>query len=351
MARHRSFSNRDLPPNLYVRNNGYYSYKDPRTGKEFGLGRDKRLAVTQAIEANLELYQDLAQPVKLIDRMNEVKKYTLNDWLVTYEKDLDRRKLAAKTMESYERFLRTIKDGLGLFPLEDIDTKALADFLAPWREDGKATMHNRIRNFMKDVFATAIAHGMIKTNPIEYIKTEKVTVVRSRLSLEEFKLICANTPDLYPWARPCFELALLTGQRIGDIQAMKWSDIRDGKIFIVQQKTGSRVAIDTSHGLAAIGKTIKDALAELKPFKDESDHVIPVSGGRDKLSRAFLKSRSATKLKWEGTAPSFHEIRSLSARLYKEENDSEFSQRLLGHKNSAMTEKYTDTRDNAFIEV
>ena len=351
MARRRSLVNRDLPPNLYVRNNGYYSYKDPRSGKEYGLGRDKRSAINQSIEANLELYQDLAQPVKLLDRMNDVKKYTLNNWLETYEKELDRRKLAAKTMESYTRFLKTIKEGIGPFPIEDIDTKALADFLAPWRDDGKATMHNRIRNFLKDVFATAIAHGVIKTNPIEYIKTEKVEVVRSRLSLEEFKQICSNTPSLYPWAKPCFELALLTGQRIGDIQAMKWDDIRDGKIFVIQQKTGSRVAIDTSHGLNAIGKTIKDVLGELEAFKDEGGHVIPVSGGRDKLSRAFLKSRSASKLKWEGTAPSFHEIRSLSARLYKEENDGDFSQRLLGHKNSAMTDKYTDTRDNAFIEV
>jgi len=351
MARRRSLVNRDLPPNLYVRNNGYYSYKDPRTGKEYGLGRDKRYALTQAIEANMELYQDLSQPVNLLDRMNEVKKFTLNDWLVTYEKELIRRKLAAKTMESYERFLRTIKDGIGPFPIEDIDTKVLADFLAPWRDDGKATMHNRIRNFLKDVFATAIAHGVIKTNPIEYIKTEKVEIVRSRLSLEEFKLICANTPSLYPWAKPCFELALLTGQRISDIQAMKWADIRDNKIYVEQQKTGSRVAIKTSIGLEAIGKTIQEVLDELKTFKDETDHVIPVSGGRDKLSRAFLKSRSASKLKWEGTAPSFHEIRSLSARLYKEENDAEFSQRLLGHKNSAMTDRYTDTRDNAFIEV
>lgn len=351
MARRRSLVNRDLPPNLYVRNNGYYSFKDPRTGKEYGLGRDKRYAVTQAIEANLEIYQELAQPVTLLDRMNNVKKFTLNDWLVTYEKDLDRRKLAAKTMESYSRFLKTIKEGMGQFAIEDIDTKALADFLAPWRDDGKATMHNRIRNFLKDVFATAIAHGVIKTNPIEYIKTEKVSVARSRLSLDEFKSICANTPSLYPWAKACFELALLTGQRIGDIQAMKWSDIRDGKIYVVQQKTGSRVAIDTAHGLNAIDKTIKQVLEELKTFKDESDHVIPVSGGRDKLSRAFLKSRASSKIKWEGTPPSFHEIRSLSARLYKEENDSEFSQRLLGHKNSTMTDRYIDTRDNAFIEV
>ncbi|MBB7604096.1 phage integrase Arm DNA-binding domain-containing protein, partial [Escherichia coli] len=55
MGRRRSHERRDLPPNLYIRNNGYYCYRDPRTGKEFGLGRDRRIAITEAIQANIEL--------------------------------------------------------------------------------------------------------------------------------------------------------------------------------------------------------------------------------------------------------------------------------------------------------
>jgi len=49
MARKRDPKFVDLPPNLYARNDGYYSFRDPRTGKEYGLGRDKRYALTQAI--------------------------------------------------------------------------------------------------------------------------------------------------------------------------------------------------------------------------------------------------------------------------------------------------------------
>ncbi|EJS1768083.1 phage integrase Arm DNA-binding domain-containing protein, partial [Escherichia coli] len=52
MGRRRSHERRDLPPNLYIRNNGYYCYRGPRTGKEFGLGRDRRIAITEAIQAN-----------------------------------------------------------------------------------------------------------------------------------------------------------------------------------------------------------------------------------------------------------------------------------------------------------
>ena len=40
----------------------------------------------------------------------------------------------------------------------------------------------------------------------------------------------------------------------------------------------------------------------------------------------------------------FHEIRSLSERLYKEEFGAEFAQSILGHKNARTTERYDDLR-------
>ncbi|EEQ2761269.1 phage integrase Arm DNA-binding domain-containing protein [Escherichia coli] len=56
MGRRRSHERRDLPPNLYIRNNGYYCYRDPRTGKEFGLGRDRRIAITVQYRPILSCY-------------------------------------------------------------------------------------------------------------------------------------------------------------------------------------------------------------------------------------------------------------------------------------------------------
>ncbi len=55
MARRRSHKNRDLPPNLQPRNGGYFCYRDPRTGKEYGLGRHRQEAITQAIAANMAI--------------------------------------------------------------------------------------------------------------------------------------------------------------------------------------------------------------------------------------------------------------------------------------------------------
>lgn len=44
--------------------------------------------------------------------------------------------------------------------------------------------------------------------------------------------------------------------------------------------------------------------------------------------------------------PTFHEIRSLAARLYKDERGEEFAQKLLGHTSENTTKLYLDERDN-----
>jgi integrase len=46
-------------------------------------------------------------------------------------------------------------------------------------------------------------------------------------------------------------LLYYTGQRIGDVMKMRWSDIRDGRVSVVQQKTGKSLRIRLHRDLAA----------------------------------------------------------------------------------------------------
>lgn len=52
---------------------------------------------------------------------------------------------------------------------------------------------------------------------------------------------------------------------------------------------------------------------------------------------------------WKGAPPSFHEIRSLSARLYGKQGLD--AQALLGHSDPATTRKYLDSKGMEWIEV
>ena len=69
------------------------------------------------------------------------------------------------------------------------------------------------------------------------------------------------------------------------------------------------------------------------------------------LSAFFAEARDLTGIQWpeEKTPPSFHELRSLSARLYAEQGIN--AQALLGHKSADMTAVYRDTRGAEWIEV
>ncbi|MDF1505783.1 tyrosine-type recombinase/integrase, partial [Roseisolibacter sp. H3M3-2] len=50
--------------------------------------------------------------------------------------------------------------------------------------------------------------------------------------------------------RLAVHLLYYTAQRIGDVVSMRWSDVRDGRIHVVQEKTGTTVEIPLHHALA-----------------------------------------------------------------------------------------------------
>ncbi|MDD7852110.1 phage integrase Arm DNA-binding domain-containing protein [Escherichia coli] len=53
----RSHERAGIYPNLYIEKQWILLLQNPRTGKEFGLGRDRRNhQITEAIQANIELF-------------------------------------------------------------------------------------------------------------------------------------------------------------------------------------------------------------------------------------------------------------------------------------------------------
>lgn len=68
------------------------------------------------------------------------------------------------------------------------------------------------------------------------------------------------------------------------------------------------------------------------------------------LTTTFKKARHKCSLELqERAAPSFHEQRSLSERLYREQGIN--TKDLLGHKNQQQTDKYNDDRGKDWIKV
>jgi integrase len=118
----------------------------------------------------------------------------------------------------------------------------------------------------------------------------------------------------------------------------------------------TKLQLDGSIKLAKVGLSIDDAVAACRDLivsrylVHHTERVSSIKPG-DKLrpgglSESFREARQRAKIDAsEGrTAPTFHEIRSLSERLYREEFGADFAQAALGHKSAQMTAKYDDLR-------
>ncbi|CNI49899.1 phage integrase Arm DNA-binding domain-containing protein [Yersinia mollaretii] len=351
MGRPRNHANRGLPPNLYVRNNGYYCYRDPRTGKEYGVGSDKRGAINQAVEANMQLMAP--DTVKLIDRISGENAMTLHSWLVRYEEIVNARGLKKSTLVNYKSWMGIFKTSFSDSTLSSITTKDIAEFLNAHVNQGKAASAKLMRGALLDLFREAMSEGHINTNPVEATRSPKVEVKRSRLTLESYKKIRESADSLPPWAGLSMDLALVTGQRLGDICKMKWEDVHDDKLWIIQKKTQAKLSIPLLISIDDIG--LVSVLEKCKALFGSTEFVLSTNRGGSVAERTmtegFMNARLLTGIQWDGTPPSFHEIRSLSARLYTDAKGSEFAQHLLGHKSAQMTAKYQDSRGSEWDDI
>lgn len=360
MGRRRSSATKGFPPNLYERG-GYFAWRDPRTGKEFGLGRDRRSAITQAIEANHEVEGTRGRR-SLIDRITVGKTITVGEWCTRYEEILGERKLRPESRRIFASRLRAIRTAWEDMRIDAIDTREVASFIDQWERAGKKSMAKAMRSFVIDMFKEAQAKGWVKDNPASPTRAPAVEVNRSRLTLEAFLAIHAEALKMSaPWVARGMELALVTGQRREDVATMGPKNVRDGRLWVVQAKTNTRVSIPLDLRLNVVGWSIEDVIGRCRDnvlSKHFLHHSRSISGAKAgeavapaSLTSAFAKARDNTGLTWDDgkKPPSFHEIRSLAARLYAEQGVNAKS--LLGHKSAATAALYQDVRGAEWIEV
>ncbi len=206
---------------------------------------------------------------------------------------------------------------------------------------------------MRQLFQHAIAEGLLDDNPVDKTLARDVVVKRRRLTYEAFQKIREHAD---PWYRNALDLALQTLQRREDLVEIKFT--MGPQLELTQSKTGTAIAIDIGPELAAVIKRCRDDvpspyLIHRKPKRKRkyterrTQHWTQVSS--EMLTRQFAAIRDAQNL-YPGMdpaeRPSFHEIRSLGAEMYRQTGMPEPEiQRLLGHRMAAMTAHYLDGHD------
>lgn len=363
--RPRNPGSKDLPPNLYRKTdsrNGvtYYTYRDPLSGRVFGLGKDKETAIREAAAAN---HADTFRPT-LAERISApapIPCKAFSEWLIEYRELFAERKLSASSNKNVGMRINRLDAVFGKQGIKEITTMDVANYLTGMAKEGKAQMARAMRSLLRDVFAEAQARGWADTNPVDATKAARVSIKRERLTLELWLAIYAEAQK--PWLRRAMELALLTGQRRDDIASMGFKDVQNDLLHVVQSKTGARLRISTAISLESVGL---DLATVIKQCRDRvlSQHLVhhSRSSGRakagqplvlDTLSSAFAEARDKAAAKlgitFGSQPPSFHEQRSLAARLHEAEGRD--PQKLLGHRSASMTDLYRDSRGAEWIDV
>ncbi|WP_222424524.1 tyrosine-type recombinase/integrase [Yersinia frederiksenii] len=326
----------------------------------------RRDATAQAIEANNYIESNF-QPVALLERLRapvptpiDPAVNSVATWLKQYTQLLNRRGLAENTMKMRILQIGYINQKFGKMQIDAITTKHIADFINAYVDEGKSSMAVNLRSVLSDVFREAIADGLISSNPVEATRTPSPKVKRERLDYDAFRKIHLAALQQPKWVSLSMALALMTGQRRDDIRQLKRSDVHDGKLWVIQGKTGNQIAISLSLRLEIMNTTLAEVIEQCLN-NSKSEYLIssaskksgrePGALNADSLTKAFVKALKATDLVYEISPPSFHEIRSLASRLYEAEYSKEFAQKLLGHKSMKMTNVYLDSRKNEWVEI
>jgi integrase len=415
VGRPRTAGRLDLPDRLIPRPRKlkggrivvYWYWLDPRDGVEKPLQcpDDRTTAIRRAIELNSLVAQQMADevvsdlispPLATAPGKAPSSGHNWGEWCVRYlEIIATTRNLADNTLKSRRAAVKRLRLLIG----EDTDLHAvtvetMATALNSVRGDGKLRWAQALRSTAIDMMDEAKREGWFpadRANPADLTRNPVVPVNRSRLILHAFRTIVAAAEQLPDaWIANSHWLGLLSAQRREDVvdfrfrrsrdweglleemfearhqkrparRAHPYPHVHDDLLWVVQQKTGKLLMIPLELRLEAVGMSLGEAIARCRdnvasPYllHHTRRHTMSKPGDQvfiDTVSKGFARARDLTDLTWAGTPPTYHEIRSLAARLYTEERGAEFAQGLLGHSDPRTTATYRDTRGHEWLQV
>lgn len=354
-ARPRIRKRANWPDNLHEPREGYYTWRDPRDGKTHVLGRmPLAQAMHEALEANAVVAAGKVHRT-LAERLSEPSK-TIGDLL----DKMPTAGVKKSTTEGRKYRDRVIREKLGTIECKALTTKHIAEMLEQLEAAGKMQWSVLIRSRLKAICRRGKALGWMTDNPVQDTERAKVTVKRRRLTLAEFNAVRAKASEVAPWLENAMLLALVSGQDRSTIARWERTFVVDGAAVLTRGKTGVRIAIPLELRMDAIGLSLADVIARCRATGVVSKYLIhhvkqkgPTQVGAyvklGTISAAFSEARTLAEIPPEG-APTFHEIRSLSKRLYMEQGGVD-TKALLGHMSDVTADLYANSRGLEPIKV
>ncbi len=330
--------NLHLPPHFRARkkSTGIYYYFDTggKPRREIPLGSDYATALIK--------YAQLQQAPQ------GHASITLKMACERYVKEI----LPTKSAATQKDYLKCLKH-ISIFfneppaPINEIEAVHVQQYVE-WRGKSSQKRANTERALISVIFNHARSWGYTNNvNPCQGVKRfkEHARTVYVEDNVYQAVYECACQP-----LKDALDLGYLTAQRPADVIKMAETDIKDGTLFVNQNKTGAKLQI-------AIKGVLKDVIERIltrrQAFKVRSLALVLDEYGKPLSQRAiwqrFDNSRqfaAATnpKLKAQIEAFQIRDLRAKGATDKASEGDMRQAQKLLGHANLNMTERYVRNR-------
>lgn len=257
---------------------------------------------------------------------------TVAQILERFEAEYIPHELAPRTARDYRRHVAHLKRLFGDRIAEELRPKDFGPFL---NIQGRGRT-NRFRQLavLSAAFSEAVSSWYwIERNVLRDVKRPKSKPRDRLVTEEEFASVKASAPLR---VRLAMELAVITGQRQGDILDMKWADIKDMSIHIHQAKTGKRLAIEITPDLE---KVLDRCYMLPNGGNDGGEYVLTRTMGGRFTSEGFRARWQETINRYcrlGGKRYTFHDLRALAATRCP---TIEHAMYLLGHSNISMTRR------------
>jgi integrase len=312
MGRRRTV-NKDLPPGLHMKGVNFYHVTSTTPRKWTPLGSDRARA--------------LLEWARIEGTEPDPNVRTFAVVAARYEREVMPGK-AALTQRDNLKELDRLRSVFGAVLIDAIKPHHVRAYLDKRGQTAKARA-NREKALLSHVFNKAREWGYTDApNPCQGVKGFTEAGRDRYVTDAEFMAVHAHADATL---RDAMDMALLTGQRPADVLKIRRDDIRDGALFVAQNKTGAKRAIEVTGELAALIDRI-----HARQRERHSAMLIQDDNGRP-LSKGALRTRFNKARKAAGVDFQFRDIR---AKTASDTGDLAHSQRLLGHKTRDMTEHY-----------
>jgi integrase len=301
---------RHLPAAMYHRHGAYYLV---RHGKWMRLGADLPSALREYAR---RLGQTAGGMPALIDTMLP---------RILRDKRTGKPK-ASETQRQYRICADMLRTMLAEFDVEHLTAR---DIKAVRRElQDTPAVANRALTVLKLILEQAVEDELIPANPAVGVDRIPQTPRTRRITVREYQAIRANAD---PLLRAVMAVCYATGQRIGDVLAIRSEDITDEGVYFEQQKTGKQLVVAWTTELRA-------AVAEARALKPNALRP-PLLWGFEAPTYAMVWKRWKKACKAARvTGATLHDLRAMAATDAEAQGID--ARALLGHTDERTTRIY-----------